>query len=86
MSWTHHNRSGVNEEAGEARLRHKERQQMENTVKTRLQSLQFGEAQTYKSIAIIPIITPADGTFQYLTLGESERMASYGARRFHAYE
>ena len=44
---------------------------MENAVKTRLQSVQFGEAQTYKNIAIVPLIAPADGTFQYRTLGEA---------------
>jgi hypothetical protein len=31
----------------------------------------MGEPQTFKNIAIIPIISPADGTFQYLTLGEA---------------
>jgi hypothetical protein len=44
---------------------------MENAVKTRLQSVQFGKAQTYKNIAILPLIAPADGTFQYRTLGEA---------------
>jgi len=44
---------------------------MENAVKTRLQSIQFGEAQTYKNISILPLIAPADGTFQYRTLGEA---------------
>jgi hypothetical protein len=44
---------------------------MDNVVKTRLQSVQFGEAQTYKNIAILPLIAPADGTFQYRTLGEA---------------
>jgi hypothetical protein len=44
---------------------------MENAVKNRLQSVQFGEAQTYKNIAILPLISPADGTFQYRTLGEA---------------
>ena len=44
---------------------------MENAVKSRLQSVQFGEPQTYKSIVILPLISPADGTFQYRTLGEA---------------
>jgi hypothetical protein len=44
---------------------------MENVVKTRLQSLQFGEPQTYKNITILPLVAPADGTFQYRTLGEA---------------
>ena len=44
---------------------------MESVVKSRLQSVQFGEAQTYKNIAILPLIAPADGTFQYRTLGEA---------------
>jgi len=44
---------------------------MENAVKSRLQSVQFGAVQTYKSIAIVPLIAPADGIFQYRTLGEA---------------
>ena len=44
---------------------------MESVVQNRLQSLQFGEAQTYKNITILPLIAPADGTFQYRTLGEA---------------
>ena len=44
---------------------------MERVVQNRLQSVQFGEAQTYKNIAILPLIAPADGTFQYRTLGEA---------------
>ena len=44
---------------------------MENAVKTQLQSVQFGEAQTYENIAILPLIAPVDGTFQYRTLGEA---------------
>ena len=44
---------------------------MENAVKSRLQSVQFGEVQTYKSIVIVPLIAPADGMFQYRTLGEA---------------
>ena len=52
-------------------IAHEERKQMENAVKSRLQSVQFGEVQTYKSIAIVPLIAPADGIFQYRTLGEA---------------
>ncbi len=44
---------------------------MNSTIKNRLQSVQFGEAQTYKNITILPLIAPADGTFQYRTLGEA---------------
>jgi hypothetical protein len=44
---------------------------MENTVETRLQSIQLGEPQLYKNIAILPLIAPADGAFQYSTLGEA---------------
>lgn len=44
---------------------------MESVVQNRLQSVQFGEAQTYKNITILPLIAPADGTFQYRTLGEA---------------
>jgi len=44
---------------------------MENAVNSRLQSVQFGAVQTYKSIAIVPLIAPADGIFQYRTRGEA---------------
>jgi len=44
---------------------------MESAVQSRLQSVQFGEAQTYKNITILPLLTPADGSFQYRTLGEA---------------
>jgi len=44
---------------------------MENVMKARLQSIQLGEAQTYKNITILPLITLVDGTFQYHTLGEA---------------
>jgi len=44
---------------------------LENAVKSRLQSVKLGEPQTYKNIAIVPLIAPADGTFQYRTLGEA---------------
>jgi hypothetical protein len=44
---------------------------MDNAVKSRLQSVQIGEAQSYRNIAILPLIAPADGTFQYRTLGEA---------------
>jgi hypothetical protein len=44
---------------------------MENAVKSRLQSVQLGKPQAYKNIAIVPLIAPADGTFQYRTLGEA---------------
>ena len=40
-------------------------------MKARLQSIQLGEAQTYKNITILPLITLVDGTFQYHTLGEA---------------
>jgi hypothetical protein len=44
---------------------------MENVVRNRLQTVQFGEAQSFKNIAIVPLIAPADGKFQYRTLGEA---------------
>jgi hypothetical protein len=44
---------------------------MENTVKTRLQSVQLAEPQIYKNIAIVPLVAPVDGAFQYNTLGEA---------------
>ena len=43
---------------------------MENVVAGRLQSIQFGEVQRYKNIAIVPLLAP-DGAFQYRTLGEA---------------
>lgn len=42
---------------------------MENVVASRLQSLQFGEVQRYKNIAILPLIAP-EGSFGYRTLGD----------------
>jgi hypothetical protein len=44
---------------------------MDSAVQSRLQSVQFGEAQTDKNITILPLLSPADGTFQYRTLGEA---------------
>src|SRR5512143_4172647 len=44
---------------------------MESVVQNRFQSVHLGEAHTYKNITILPIIAPADGTFQYRTLGEA---------------
>jgi hypothetical protein len=44
---------------------------MDNRVKSRLHSVHFGEPQTYKGIAILPLIAPAAGAFQYRTLGEA---------------
>jgi len=37
----------------------------------RLQSIQFGEVQTYKNVRIVPLIAPADGLFQYRTLSQA---------------
>ncbi len=50
---------------------------MENIVKTRLRSVQFGEPQIYKNIAIVPLIAPGDGTFQYNTLGDALGTANF---------
>jgi len=44
---------------------------MENAVKARLQSVQFGDAQAYKGITIVPLIGPSDGRFQYNCLGQA---------------
>jgi hypothetical protein len=44
---------------------------MEDKVKSRLRSLQFGEPQTYKNTTILPLIAPSAGTFRYRTLGEA---------------
>ena len=44
---------------------------MENAVKSRLQTVQFGEPQSFRNIAIVPLIAPVDGKFQYRTLGEA---------------
>ncbi len=43
---------------------------MESVVTSRLRSVQFGEVQRYKNIAILPLIAP-DGSFHYRTLGEA---------------
>jgi hypothetical protein len=43
---------------------------MENTVYSRLQSVQIGQTQHYRNIAVIPLLG-ADGAFQYRTLGEA---------------
>ncbi len=43
---------------------------MDNVVASRLQSIQFGEVQRYKNIAIVPLLA-RDGAFQYRTLGEA---------------
>jgi len=43
---------------------------MESTVKSRFESVQFGEPQRYKKTAILPLIAP-DGAFAYRTLGEA---------------
>ena len=40
-------------------------------VNNRLQSLQLGEVQTYKGIALVPLVSPVDGAFRYRTLGEA---------------
>lgn len=57
--------------AGRIRSAAQERIAMQNAVKNRLQSVQFGTAQIYKNIALLPIAAPADGAFQYRTLGEA---------------
>jgi hypothetical protein len=44
---------------------------MNSTVKTLLESIQMGLARTYNNVTILPLIAPADGTFQYSTLGEA---------------
>ncbi|HUC84290.1 MAG TPA: DUF6569 family protein [Candidatus Acidoferrales bacterium] len=43
---------------------------MENVLAARLQSLEFGTVQCYKSIAIVPLLAP-EGAFRYRTLGEA---------------
>ena len=44
---------------------------MNSTVKTRLESVRLGTPQTYKNIIILPLIAPADGAFQYRSLGQA---------------
>jgi hypothetical protein len=44
---------------------------MENAVTRRLQSIHFGEAQRYRNITLLPILSRADGAFQYRTMGEA---------------
>ncbi len=50
---------------------------MENTIKNRLQSVRFAEPQIYKNIAVVPLTAPADGVFQYNTLGEALATAGF---------
>jgi hypothetical protein len=57
---------------------------MENAVKTRLQSVEFAEPQIYKNIAIVPLTTPADGAFQYNTLGEALATAGFAVTEVSA--
>ncbi|MCL5097997.1 MAG: hypothetical protein M1608_10815 [Candidatus Omnitrophica bacterium] len=40
-------------------------------MQSRLQSIQLGKVQSYKNIAIVPLLAPADGKFKYCTLGEA---------------
>jgi len=44
---------------------------MDGVVKTRLESLRFGEAQVCGNITILPVLAPAEGSLQYCTLGEA---------------
>ena len=48
-----------------------ERKRVNTTVKARLEFIQLGEPQNYKNITILHLIAPADGTFEYRTLGEA---------------
>ncbi len=50
--------------------RRKGKRKMESAVFSRLQSVQLGEPQLYKNIAIVPLVAPG-GVFQYNTLGEA---------------
>jgi hypothetical protein len=44
---------------------------MVNALENRLQSVRLVEPQIYKNMAILPVVAPGDGTFQYRTLGEA---------------
>jgi hypothetical protein len=48
---------------------------MLSALKSRLQSVRFGEVQTYKDIAIVPLLSSMEGRLKYLTL--SEALASW---------
>ena len=61
-----------NEKAGEVPLRpqRKETDGKRSEISVAVGSVSV-KPQTYKNIAIVPLIAPADGTFQYRTLGEA---------------
>lgn len=44
---------------------------MENAVKARLQSVQFGDPQAHKGVTIVPLLALNDGKFQYNCLGQA---------------
>jgi hypothetical protein len=44
---------------------------MERTLKSRLQSIRFGEVQAYKNLAGVPLLSPTEGGLKYLTLSEA---------------
>jgi hypothetical protein len=44
---------------------------MESALKSRLQSVRFGEVQAYKNLAIVPLLSPKEGKLKYLTLNEA---------------
>ena len=48
-----------------------ERNPVKDIVRSRLQSLEFGEPQVYENIAIVPLIASAEGRYRYRTLGEA---------------
>jgi hypothetical protein len=65
---------------------------MENTVKSRLQSVHLGEPQTFKNIAIVPLIAPVYETFQYrkfleeITAAEEREFPSIGYGTDHRFK
>jgi len=46
---------------------------MDQTIINFLSKLEFGELQTFKNMAIIPLLSSVNHTIQYLSLGEAMR-------------
>ena len=69
LSQEHALENELNPEKG--RFAKSERKPVEDVVQSRLRSVELGEPQTYETIAVVPLITPTGGKFQYRTLGES---------------
>jgi hypothetical protein len=45
--------------------------QMDNAVERKLETLELGDARTYRNLTILPLVSSADGVFRYGTLAEA---------------